>query len=113
MNHKMCSRLFVFGLVALALGIAQPSWALTSTGFLPTLENFGVQLYNFCVGFLVPFASYAALLFLVLNLFFGWVRLAPKVIGLIAGISIIGAGLPWLSTMWGGTIATSFTLPLP
>jgi hypothetical protein len=58
----------------------------------------------------IPAISFAALFALCLNCYFGFIRIASRVVGLLFGIFGLGAGLPWLAQISGGTIATSFTL---
>jgi hypothetical protein len=91
---------------------ASPAGAITPTGFMPGVENTVANAYNSVVGVWIPAISFAALFGLVLNCFFAWVRIAIKVVGLLFGIFGLGAGLPWLASISGGTIATSFVLHL-
>lgn len=105
----MKKALVLFGLYSLALSVSQ-AHAIQPTGFMPGVEAAVGAAYNSVVGVWIPAISFAALFGLVLNLFFGFVRIATKVVGLLLGIFGLGAGLPWLAQISGGTIATSFIL---
>jgi hypothetical protein len=106
----MKKALLLFGLYSLCCPYS--SFAITATGFMPGVESAVANAFNSVVGVWIPALSFAALLGLCVNCFFGFVRIATKVIGLLFGIFGLGAGLPWLAQLSGGTIATSFTLPL-
>jgi hypothetical protein len=106
----MKKALFLFGAYALMVALAPSAWAIQPSGFMPGVENTISQAYNSVIGVWVPALSFAALLGLCLNCYFGFVRIATKVVGLLFGVFGLGAGLPWLAQLSGGTIATSFTL---
>jgi len=91
---------------------AHAALAISPTGFMPGVESAVASAYNSATQVWVPAISYAALLGLVINLFFGFVRLATKVVGILFGVFLLGGSLPWLASATGGAIATSFVLPL-
>jgi hypothetical protein len=95
---------------SLTLTIAPHVWAIQATGFMPGVENTVANAYNSVVGVWIPALSFAALVGLCLNCYFGFIRIATRAVGLLFGIFGLGAGLPWLAQLSGGTIATSFTL---
>jgi hypothetical protein len=106
----MKKALILFGCYSLLVTLAPSAWAIQVTGFMPGVENTIANAYNSVVGVWIPALSFAALVGLCLNCYFGWVRIATKALGLLFGIFGLGAGLPWLAQISGGTIATSFTL---
>jgi hypothetical protein len=108
----MKKAMLFLGAYALLVNLAPSAYALTATGFMPGVENTVVLAYNSIVGVWIPALSFGALFALCVNCYFGFVRIATKVLGLLFGIFGLGAGLPWLAQLSGGTIATTFTLPL-
>jgi hypothetical protein len=107
----MKKALFLFGCYSLFVTFAPDAFAIQATGFMPGVETTISNAYNSVTGVWIPALSFAALLALCLNAFFGFVRIATRALGLLFGIFGLGAGLPWLATLSGGTIATSFMLP--
>jgi hypothetical protein len=107
----MKKALFLFGCYSLLMVVGPHAWAITATGFMPGVENAMANAYNSATGVWIPALSFAALVGLCLNCFFGFVRIATRALGLLFGIFGLGAGLPWLAQISGGTIATSFLLP--
>jgi hypothetical protein len=103
--------LILFAAYSLLVALAPPAFAITPSGFMPGVENTISNAYNSVVGVWVPALSFAALVGLCLNCFFGFIRIATKVVGLLFGVFGLGAGLPWLAQISGGTIATSLVLP--
>jgi hypothetical protein len=95
---------------SLTVTLAPQAWAIQATGFMPGVENTVANAYNSVVGVWIPALSFAALVGLCLNCYFGFIRIATRAVGLLFGIFGLGAGLPWLAQLSGGTIATSFTL---
>jgi hypothetical protein len=106
----MKKALLLFGCYSLLMVVGPNAWAIQATGFMPGVENTVANAYNSAVGVWIPAISFAALFALCLNCYFGFIRIASRVVGLLFGIFGLGAGLPWLAQISGGTIATSFTL---
>lgn len=107
----MKNALILAGLSSLMLTLVPDAWAIQTTGFMPGVENTVANAYNSVVGVWIPALSFAALVGLCLNCYFGFVRIAGKALGLLFGVFGLGAGLPWLAQLSGGTIATSLLLP--
>jgi hypothetical protein len=107
----MKQALILLGAYSLFVALATPAFAIQSTGFMPGVESTITNAYNSVTGVWIPALSFAALIGLCLNCFFGFVRIATRALGLLFGIFGLGAGLPWLAQLSGGTIATSFLLP--
>ena len=105
----MKKTLILLGLYSLMVSVPH-AWAIQATGFMPGVENTVANAYNSVIGVWIPALSFAALVGLCLNCYFGFVRIATRAVGLLFGIFGLGAGLPWLAQLSGGTIATSFCL---
>ena len=105
-------RRILFCATVILLSMVYSSYAITPTGFMPGVENTVANAFNSTTQVWIPALSFAALFGLVLNCFFGFVRIAARVVGLLFGVFGLGAGLPWLAQISGGTIATSFVLHL-
>jgi hypothetical protein len=95
---------------SLLVSLVPEAYAITPTGFMPGVENTVASAYNSIVGVWIPFLSFCALVGLCLNCYFNFFRISTKVVGLLFGVFGLGAGLPWLASISGGTIATAFTL---
>ena len=108
MQKRMIVSLVAVGVYA---ALASPACAIAPTGFMPALETFIARLLDFITGVFIPTLSWVVFIGLIVNFFTHTVRIGGKIACFVIGLCLLGGGMPWLSTVTGGAIATSFTLP--
>ena len=58
----------------------------------------------------IPIIALIALIALVINMFFGFFQIGPRIVGFVFGCSILAGGLPLVSTLFGGNLVTGLLL---
>jgi hypothetical protein len=78
------------------------------------VDDIAVKFFDSLVNVWIPIIAMVALIGLVVNMFVGFVQIGAKVVGFCFGIALLAGGLPVLSTIFGGKLATALVLiPLP
>ena len=77
---------------------------------MPGFENAVAGAVKSTTQVIIPAVSWAARVALAFNWYFSIIRVAAKTVGLLVAVFLCRRGLPWLSQLSGGTLATTFTL---
>lgn len=84
--------------VLLAHGAAD---AATATFTQLPVDAMAVTFFRSLSQVWVPIISMIALIGLVVNMFFGFLHIGPKLVGFIFGVALLALGLPGLSKLFG------------
>jgi hypothetical protein len=87
--------------------------ALAATAQLTQLpvDALAVKFFNSLTNVWIPIIALIAMIGLVINRFFGFFQIGPKVVGFVFGCSLLAGGLPLLSSMFGNKLMTALILP--
>jgi hypothetical protein len=101
------------GIAALALSIVRISTAhaVAATFTQLPLDGLIVQVSNSLINTWIPFIAIVALIGTAIALISGHVHWSGKVARVVAALAILSVGLPGISTIFGGQMATSLVLP--
>lgn len=102
--------------IGLALGLmllwATGAQAVQATGFLPGAERVVTDVINSLQGVWIPASFFLGFLVLIANLIFNWFRVGIKIVGLVAGLGVLGFYQTFVAAASQGTVSGTVTLPL-
>lgn len=89
------------------------SAVLAATAQMTSLpvDQLAVTFFNSLINVWIPIVALVALIGLVINMFFGFFQIGPRVVGFVFGCALLAGGLPLMSTLFGGNLVTSLILP--
>jgi hypothetical protein len=99
--------LLALGSLAIGLARAVPAHAVAASFTQLPLDGLIVQVSNSLINTWIPFIALLGLIGTVITIIAGHVHFGPKVARFVAGMALLSLGLPGLSAIFGGHLATS------
>jgi hypothetical protein len=84
--------------------------AATATFTRLPVDALAVQFFNSLTNVWIPIIALIAMIALVINMFFGFFQIGPRVVGFVFGCSLLAGGLPLLSSIFGNKLLSALCL---